>query len=152
MVNLAKLNLPSFEHRLKYEDDVTYIFDSIRKKYIMLTPEEWVRQNFINLLINHLHYPKGLMNVETGLSYFKNSKRSDITINNREQSVFMLIECKSPEIKIDKRTLTQISQYNKEICANYISVTNGLKHFIWEYSVEKKSYLQLNSFPDFIEK
>ncbi|MEQ8239637.1 MAG: type I restriction enzyme HsdR N-terminal domain-containing protein, partial [Cyclobacteriaceae bacterium] len=112
---------------------------------------EWVRQHFLNLLINHLHYPKGLMNVESGLTYFKKTKRSDITINQRNQSVFMLIECKSPQVKIDKKTLNQISQYNKKIAAKFICVTNGIKHFIWEYDLEKQAYLQQNSFPKYPE-
>jgi len=151
MKDQPKLNLPTFDLNLTTDSESTYIFDPIRKKNILLTPEEWVRQHFINLLIKYLHYPKGLMNVESGLTYFKKTKRSDITINHRNKSVFMLIECKAPQIKIDKKTLNQISQYNKEISAQFICVTNGMKHFIWEYDTEKQQYSQLDSFPKYPE-
>ncbi|MEQ8583404.1 MAG: type I restriction enzyme HsdR N-terminal domain-containing protein [Marinoscillum sp.] len=146
---MQKLNLPSSDFKLKSEEGNQFIFDIVRKKYLVLTPEEWVRQHFIHLMVNHLAYPKSLIKVETGLAYFKSAKRSDIVLCDREGGNFLLVECKAADVKIDRKTLNQISVYNKELKARYVAITNGLLHFIWEYSSDLNQYTQLKEFPKF---
>lgn len=144
---MEKLNLPDFEIRLKEEEGNKYIFDIVRKKYLVLTPEEWVRQNFLHLLISNLGYPKTLIKMEFPIKYFKSGKRSDILIMKRDLSPFMLIECKAPSVRLSKDTLTQAAVYNKIIKADFLAVTNGLKHHIW--SLEGEEYLPIAQFPSY---
>ena len=90
---MVQLNLPAFDHQLKQADGKRWIFDILRRKYLVLTPEEWVRQHFVHYIINELQYPKALIKVEGGLSYNKLSKRSDIVVFNRDGKPWMVIEC-----------------------------------------------------------
>ncbi len=139
------LNLPEIIPNIKIEDGQTFIQDSIRKKYLVLTPEEWVRQHFIGLLCDHLRYPAGLIQVERQLEYFKSKKRSDILVLDQKGVPFLLVECKAYDVKINQGTLNQIATYNKTIKAPFIGVTNGMKHFAWELKDDK--YVQLDQFP-----
>lgn len=140
---MKTLKLPEFDVKLK---DNT-IFCLIRKKWIVLTPEEWVRQHFLNLLVSHLGYPKGLFKLEYTMTYFKNQKRSDIVFLDNSGEVFLLIECKSPEVKLDQKVLNQVAEYNKVLDAKYVAITNGLSHFIWERREE--GLLQKKEFPHY---
>lgn len=126
---MYKLNLPAVDLSLKKEEGKVWIFDMIRKKYIVLTPEEWVRQNFVHFLIYHLKYPKSLFRIEGALSYNKMQKRSDILIRDREGKPWMLIECKSPAIKLTQKAFNQVAVYNMTIGAQYLAVTNGMVHY-----------------------
>jgi hypothetical protein len=126
---MYKLNLPDFPYAVKKDDGKVWIFDTIRKKYLVLTPEEWVRQHFVNYLITTLQYPKSLIRVEGGLSYNQLSKRSDIVVFDREAQPWMVVECKSPQLPITESVLRQASVYNATLKGKYIVVTNGLKHF-----------------------
>lgn len=146
---MQKLNLPTCDLKLKNEEGNHFVLDIIRKKYVVLTPEEWVRQHFIHLMVNHLNYPKALLRVESGLSYFKSAKRSDITLMDKEGKLFLMVECKAPEVKINQQALNQVSVYNKELNAQYVAITNGIKHFIWEYHANKGKYTQLQQFPNY---
>jgi len=147
---MQKLNLPPSDFKLKSEEGNQFIFDIVRKKYLVLTPEEWVRQHFIHLMVNHLAYPKSLIKVETGLAYFKSAKRSDIMLCDREGGNFLLVECKAADVKIDRKALNQVSVYNKELKARYVALTNGMVHFIWEYRSDENKYYQLKEFPKFV--
>ncbi|MEQ9405772.1 MAG: type I restriction enzyme HsdR N-terminal domain-containing protein [Cyclobacteriaceae bacterium] len=124
---MSLLNLPEFEPRIREGE----IFCLIRKKWVALLPEEWVRQHFLNLLTQHLNYPKGMIQLEHSMQYFKNQKRSDITILDKEGRVFMLVECKSYKVKLTQKTVNQVSEYSKVLDAAYIAISNGLRHFIW---------------------
>lgn len=126
---MHKLNLPEFKHSLEKSDGKVYIFDVIRKKYVVLTPEEWVRQHFVHYLISELKYPKALLKVEGGLKYNTLSKRSDILVFDREGKPWMIIECKSPEMKITNQIFHQASVYNATHKAKFMTITNGLNHF-----------------------
>jgi len=126
------LNLPVANLKLAKEQDEIYVYDIIRKKNILLTPEEWVRQHFVHYLIHSCKFPKTLFKVETGLTYNTLNKRSDIKVYNRQGSVFMLVECKAFSIPISGYTLKQISAYNKTIEAEWIVVTNGFDHFAFQ--------------------
>ncbi|WP_462248067.1 type I restriction enzyme HsdR N-terminal domain-containing protein [Ekhidna sp.] len=140
---MQTLKLPEFEANIKGNT----IFCLIRRKWIILTPEEWVRQHFLNLLITHLGYPKGMMRLEQTLSYFRNQKRSDITILDKDGNTYLLVECKSPDVKLDQKVVNQVSEYNKVLNSKYLAITNGLSHFIWERGVD--GFIQKNEFPSY---
>jgi predicted type IV restriction endonuclease len=123
------LNLPAINSNIRKEEGKTWIFDIIRKKYIVLTPEEWVRQHFIHHLIHDLKYPRSLFKVESGLLFNSLQKRSDIVIHDRNGKAWMLVECKSPAIKLTQKAFNQIAVYNMTIGAKYLAVTNGMVHY-----------------------
>src|SRR4051812_45902757 len=114
---LQQLNLPPSILQYKKINEKNAVFDIIRKKYVILTPEEWVRQNFIHYLINHLKYPKGLFKLESGLKINEMAGRSDIVVYDRNGELFMLIECKAPEISITNKVFEQASRYNLKLKA-----------------------------------
>ncbi len=123
------LNLPAYNPSMKKEGGKVLIFDGIRKKYMVLTPEEWVRQHFINYLVTELRYPKSLFRIEGSLTYNRLQKRSDILVFDRSGKPWMLIECKSPTIKLNQKAFNQVAVYNMTLGAKYLAVTNGMAHF-----------------------
>ena len=143
---MVKLNLPACEYKVKEADGKVWIFDGIRKKFVVLTPEEWVRQHFIQYLINQLGYPKSLIKVETGLMYNRLTKRSDIVIFNREGKPWMLVECKAPDVALDENATRQLSVYNKTLNARYAVLTNGMKHFCFDMADDGQSLKELPTF------
>jgi len=143
------LNLPSIDAALKKEQGKVWIFDTIRKKFVVLTPEEWVRQHFIQHLIQNHHYPKSLFRIESSLTYNKVQKRSDILVHNRDGKPWMLIECKSSSIKLTQRAFNQIAVYNMTIGAEFLSVTNGMIHYCWRAPKDGEKAVFLDQFPDF---
>ncbi len=147
-----KLNLPQFDVKIKKEEGKVLIFDGIRKNFFLLTPEEWVRQHFLRLLIDHYKYPRALIKVETGLRYNKLLKRSDIIIYDREGKPFLLVECKSADQKINQSSFDQASVYNMTIKARYIAITNGLKTFCCKISQETKKYEFIPDLPQMSEQ
>ena len=144
-MNYPILNLPSAELQIDKREDGSYVFDAIRKKYLLLTPEEWVRQHFIHLLISHLNYPSGLFQLERQHTYQVKLKRTDILILGKNGHPFLLVECKAHSEKLSEQTLNQIAVYNKTLQAHFIAITNGIKHFIWK--LENQKYIQLEEFP-----
>lgn len=144
---MLKLNLPEFEVNLKKSEGKIWIFDGIRKKYLVLTPEEWVRQHLINYFIQHLKYPKSLISVERGLTYNQLQKRSDITVFDRSGNAWMIVECKSPEVELGQKSVMQVAAYNTDTKAKYVSVSNGLKHICYETKAEVKDVVLLKDFP-----
>lgn len=145
---MFKLNLPDFNLTVRKEEGKVWIFDIIRKKYIVLTPEEWVRQHFIHYLINELNYPKSLFRIEGSLTYNKLQKRSDIVIHDREGKPWMLVECKAPNIKLTQKAFNQVAVYNMTIGARYVAVTNGMVQYCFQPS-EREVANHLTSFPEF---
>lgn len=139
---MIKLNLPSVAFTVKKADGKVWIFDVIRKKFVVLTPEEWVRQHFVQYLISDLHYPKSLIKIEGGLFYNTRQKRSDIVVFDRDGNPWMVVECKSPDVKITSQTVLQASVYNATLQAPYMTLTNGLVHFCAEVNwMEGTSHL-----------
>jgi len=139
---MKKLNLPEFPAKVKQVDGKVMIFDIIRKKYIQLTPEEWVRQNFIYYLVNFLDYPKSLIKVESGLRYNRLLKRSDILVFNRDVEPLLLVECKSSDLKITQDVVDQAAVYNRSLNARYLLVTNGIQHLCWQISDDGNRLLE----------
>jgi len=127
--NLKQLNLPEYSFRISGKEGAKMILDPVRKKYVKLTPEEWVRQNFIQYLINAGGYPPGLMGVEVLFNLNRLKRRVDILIHNRAGVPVMIVECKAPEIKIDDKVFDQIVCYNLGLQVPYIVVTNGIDHY-----------------------
>ena len=125
---MDKLNLPDFEIRTSVVNGKDAIFDIIRKKFVHLTPEEWVRQHFVHYLIDHLGYPRSLIKIESGLHYNRLAKRADIIIYNSEGRAVMVVECKSPSVRITQDSFHQAAIYNQELQAEFIVVTNGIEH------------------------
>ncbi len=143
---MIKLNLPAFDYKLKKADGKVWIFDGIRKKYVVLTPEEWVRQHFVHYLTIMLSYPKALVKIEGGLHYNQLAKRSDIVVFNRSGKPWMIVECKAPEIELTERAAQQVSVYNSAHNAEYIVLTNGIRHLCFDVSSGIKS---LGTLPDY---
>ena len=138
---MRKLNLPLFDFKIKKEKEKNAIFDEIRKKWIILTPEEWVRQNFIKYILSK-NYPKSLINCEK-VFYINNiQKRYDIVVYNSSGGTDILVECKSPKIKICNEHFDQVMRYNLELQSKNIIITNGLDHFYFYYETNNKKYLQ----------
>lgn len=144
---MVDLNLPPFDYKLKKADGKLWIFDVIRKKYIVLLPEEWVRQHFIHYLIDSGRYPKSLIKIEGGLRYNELRKRSDILVYDRAGKPWMIVECKAPEIKVTEETVFQASVYNATIQAKYVAVTNGLTHLYASVNWETKTTKRVGDLP-----
>lgn len=146
---MDKLNLPSYDHKIKQEGGKVFIFDEIRKKYIVLTPEEWVRQHFIQYMITKLGYPRGLIKVEGGVKYNGLNKRSDLVAFDRDSEPLLLVECKAPEVYLNQSTFEQAAMYNRTIGARFVVLTNGIEHSCFTYNPETKSIEFLDHLPSF---
>jgi hypothetical protein len=145
---MQSLNFPTFNFRITTINSENYIYDIIRKKNILLTPEEWVRQHIIHYFINDLNYPKGLIKVEFGVVYNKKMKRSDVLIYNKEGKPHILVECKASSVKINQSTLEQVAMYNKILKAPIIILTNGLKHYTFKLD-NKGTIVNLSKIPKY---
>jgi hypothetical protein len=145
---MQKLNFPTFTFRFKNSENKVAIFDEIRKKFVILTPEEWVRQHVVHFLILEKKYPKSLINVEKVLKINGLSKRYDGVVFNPDGSIFLLVECKAPEVKISQNTFDQLARYNLTLKANYLMVTNGQNHYFCQMDFEKQHYVFLNELPN----
>ncbi len=148
---MVSLNLPPFEYKLRKAEGKLWIFDIIRKKYIVLVPEEWVRQHFVNYLLTN-GYPRSLIRIEGGLLYNQRLKRSDIVVYDRDGSPWMIVECKAPEIRLSEKSVFQASVYNATLRARYLAVSNGLTHLYAEVDWEKGTAAQLPDLPAFEQK
>jgi hypothetical protein len=146
---MIPLNLPPFDYKLKKAEGKLWIFDVIRKKYIVLIPEEWVRQHFVHYLIYHQQYPKALIRVEGGLNYNQLQKRSDIVVYDRAGLPWMIIECKSPDVPVTDKTVFQASTYNATLKAKYLIVTNGLRHLVARIDWQNGTTEWLDELPDY---
>ncbi len=146
-----KLNLPQYNLTYKETEKIISVFDIIRKKYIIMTPEEHVRQQFLHYLIEEKKYPKGLLGIEKQLKIYKLTKRTDIVLYDNEGNISVIVECKSPKIKISQNTFDQIARYNMNFKAKYLIVTNGLNHYCCKPNYENNSYKFLKDIPNFEE-
>ncbi len=142
---MVSLNLPQIEYNIRKNTGKAEIFDVIRRKYVSLTPEEWVRQHMIHFLLIERNYPKGLMKVESGLDYHKRQKRSDILVYDREARPLMVVECKTFQRPLTQAAMTQAAVYNKILSARYLVITNGMKHYCAE--VQENAISQLTDIP-----
>jgi hypothetical protein len=146
---MNELIFPPFEYRVKDVNGKKSIFDIIRKKYIVLTPEEVVRQHLVNYLINIKKYPRSLISVEDGMKVNRMIKRSDVVVYGKTGEVFLAAECKSAKIKLTQKSMDQLSVYNQHYKANYLALTNGLAFFVCKIDYETKKATFIDNFPDF---
>ena len=137
---MLQLDFPNYTFKIKNSGNGDYIFDEIRKKYIKLTKEEWVRQNCVKFLINEKNFPSILINIEKTIKINKINKRYDIVVYKPDGRIKLLVECKSPEIKINQKTFDQIAVYNMNLKSEQLMVTNGFEHYYCEINYEKGHY------------
>jgi hypothetical protein len=149
---MQKLQFPSYSFRFKNSENKVAIFDEIRKKFIILTPEEWVRQHVVLFLLEEKKYPKSHLNVEKLIKVNALSKRYDVVVFQPNGDLFLLVECKAPEVKITQETFDQIARYNLTLKAQFLMVTNGLNHYFCQMDFENEKYIFLKDLPDFISK
>jgi hypothetical protein len=149
MDQLQALNLPPYPFKISDKDGVLSIFDESRKKHIIITPEEWVRQHFVQYLINQKKYPKSLIKLEGGLRLNNMAKRSDILVFNNTGQKILMVECKAPSVNIDQKVFDQVARYNMTHKVELLAVTNGLQHYYCRIDFEKGNYKFIEELPDY---
>ncbi|WP_406683589.1 type I restriction enzyme HsdR N-terminal domain-containing protein [Seonamhaeicola sp. MEBiC1930] len=148
---MQKLNFPTYSFRFKSNENKISIFDCIRKKFVILQPEEWVRQHCIQYLINEKKHPISLISIEKELTVNNLKKRYDIVVFNPDGSIHLIVECKAPSIEIKQDTFDQIARYNLVLNASYLMVTNGLNHYYCQIDFENERYNFLKDIPDYLK-
>jgi len=141
--------LPNAVLKTKLVEGTTQVFDAVRKKYLVLTPEEWVRQHFIHYLNSEKKYPIGLMGVEQIVKYNNQSTRADIVLYTTEGMPNMIVECKAPKVKITQDSFNQIAKYNFKLRVDFLVVTNGIQHFCCAMDYENNKITFLEEIPHF---
>lgn len=149
-VNMQQLNLPLSDARIREgETGKREIYDEIRKKYVRLTPEEWVRQHFLYYMINHLGYPASLIVVEAAILCNGMKKRFDILAYLSNGNPNLVVECKAPSVEITQAVFDQVAMYNMTLSVEYLVVTNGLTHYACKINHEVKTYAFLQDMPTY---
>jgi len=143
------LNLPTYKFKIKSNENKYFIFDIVRKKYVSLTPEEWVRQHIIHYLIEEKKYPISLMAIEKKITINNLTKRTDILVFNTNGLPHIIVECKASSVPINQNAFDQIARYNLKLNANYLIVTNGLIHYYCEMDFENEKYIFLDTIPNY---
>ncbi|MCP9201118.1 type I restriction enzyme HsdR N-terminal domain-containing protein [Gramella sp. GC03-9] len=146
---MQKLNFPSYSFRFKNSQNKIAVFDDLRKKFIILTPEEWVRQHCVKFLKEEKKYPYSLINVEKQLKLAGLTKRYDIVVFEPDGKIKIVVECKAPSVKITQDTFDQIARYNMSLQAEFLMVTNGLQHFFCKLDYENETYIFLKELPQY---
>lgn len=146
---MQKLNFPEFSFRFKNSENKTLIYDEIRKKFVVLQPEEWVRQHGVQYLIQDKQFPKSWINVEKELKVNGLRKRYDIVVYNPNGSIFLIVECKAANVKINQNTFDQIARYNLALNATYLMVTNGINHYYCKMDFQMQRYVFLKDIPNY---
>lgn len=146
---MQSLNFPEYAFRIKNSQNSVLIFDEVRKKFVKLTPEEWVRQHTVKFLTKDKKYPLSHINVEKQILYNGLQKRYDVVVFNPNGSIHLLVECKAPHINISQTTFDQIAQYNFKMNATFLMVTNGLDHYVCQMLFKEEKYKFLKEIPEF---
>jgi len=146
---MPQLNLPNAVLKTKLVGGTTQVFDAVRKKYLILTHEEWVRQHFIHYLNSEKKYPFGLMGIEQMVKYNDQSTRADIVLYTNEGKPSMIVECKAPKVKITQDSFNQIAKYNFKLKVDFLVVTNGMQHFCCAMDYENNKITFLDEIPQF---
>ena len=148
---MQELNFPKYDFKIIQKDNADWIFDEVRAKFVKLNPEEWVRQNLIKYLSSEFSYPISLMSVEKGHKLNTKQQRSDLVLYNNKANARMLIECKAPYVAISQDTFNQAARYNLKYKAEYILVSNGLKHYCCKLDIENNKFDFLKEIPNYKE-
>ena len=143
------LNLPPYAIRVREKDGRRQIFDFLRRKYVALTPEEWVRQHFVHFLVEHKGYPKGLLQNEMELRVGEKRLRCDTVVYDRQMRPLMIVEYKAPDVELTERVVEQVMAYNSLLQVDYVAISNGRQHFCWRLDYEKREYSQVANIPDY---
>ena len=146
---LQELNFPKFSFRFKNSENKISIFDVIRKRFVILQPEEWVRQHCIHYLIDYKGYPKSLINIEKELIINSLRKRYDIVVFNSDGSIHLMVECKAPSININQNVFDQIALYNLSLNATYLMISNGINHYYCQMDFKNEKYHFLKDIPEY---
>ncbi|NAS30827.1 restriction endonuclease subunit R [Flavobacteriaceae bacterium R38] len=147
---MQQLNFPKYQFRFKNSENKLWIFDIIRKKFVVLQPEEWVRQHVVHFLIEEKKIPKSLINVEKKITVNGLTKRFDIVVFHSSGKINMVIECKSPSVSLDQKTFDQIARYNSVLNSDFLMVTNGLQHIYCKMDYRLEKYIFLKDIPSYI--
>ena len=150
-MNLTALNLPRAPLQLSRKNEVISVFCVVRKKNLVLTPEEWVRQHIIHYLIHQLATPVGLISSEAGIKVNALDRRCDIMVYGNDKKIKVLVECKAPEIPINEKVLHQIAQYNSKIQADYLWLSNGIHHKFYLINKSENKLVELEGLPTYSE-
>jgi hypothetical protein len=129
---MLAIHFPKPAFRLKREDNKEFIFDGLRKKWLLLTPEEWVRQNFVQYLVQVKNYPAALIAMEKSIQLGELTKRFDILVYDNDHKPWMMIECKAPAIKLDEAVLQQLLRYHISVPTGFLIISNGEATYGWE--------------------
>lgn len=148
---IFKMNLPKFTPRFSTDGNTVKIFDNLRRKYVKFTPEENVRQHFVNWLINDLHYPAGLMNNEISIKLNNTTRRCDTIVFDKIGNPFVIIEYKAPSVEINQNVFDQIVRYNMVLKAKYLIVSNGIQHYCCVIDYNNNSYQFVPQIPHYNE-
>ncbi len=148
---MLELNLPSFDINVKKIDGKFSILDPLRRRFVALTPEEWVRQHFVNFLLKEKGYPAALIANEIQIDLNKLKKRCDSVVYNRDLSPLMIIEYKAPDVEITQQVFDQIVRYNIVLKVKYLIVSNGLNHYCCIMDYEKQSFNYLSDIPNYTD-
>lgn len=146
---LQPLNLPPYPFKISDNNGQLTLFDEIRKKHLIITPEEWVRQHFVQYLINQKKYPKTLIKLEGGLQLHGMAKRTDIVVFNTMGEKILMVECKAPSVMIDQKVFDQIARYNMTHKVPLLAVSNGLQHYYCNIDFENSTYKFIEELPDY---
>ncbi len=149
---MQQLNFPGYTFRFKNRENKPLIFDEVRKKFVLLTPEEWVRQHCVRFLNIELNYPLSHINVEKQITVHKTTKRYDIVVFNTDGSIHLVVECKAPQVEISQEVFDQVARYNFVLRANYLMVSNGLSHYFCTLDYEQEQYHFLKALPGYDSK
>ena len=149
---MQPLNLPSFSPKIRKKGQTTEIFDPLRRKYVALTPEEWVRQHFVYYLVSEKKYPASLIANEAGIKLNSLTRRCDTVVYNKELQPVMIVEYKEPRVAITREVFDQVVRYNSVLKVRFIVVSNGLKHFCCQMDYEQMSYKYLTEIPVWDDK
>lgn len=148
-MHFEKLNFPEYHFRFGEKDSKKLIFDEIRKRFVALTPEEWVRQNILKYLVSEKHFPATLISVEEEMKLFKRKKRTDIVVYNKQGLPLLIVECKAPNVVINQSVFDQVVRYNMALQVKYLVLTNGINHYTCSVDYNLKSYIFLKEIPDY---
>jgi type I site-specific restriction endonuclease len=145
------LNLPSYEAKIRKKDDMPEIFDPLRRKYVALTPEEWVRQHFVHYLVKEKGYPASRIANETAIRLNSLSRRCDTVVYNKQLEPLMILEYKEPRVTITQQVFDQVARYNSVLRVPYIVVSNGISHFCYRIDYATQEYQFLTDIPMYRE-
>jgi hypothetical protein len=146
---METLNLPAYEFRTTEQEGKRHIYDSARQTYVRLTPEEWVRQHFVQYLIQELGVPAGLVATEARFRYQGQPWRADVVVHDRSGAPLLLVECKAPSVPIRQDAFDQGARYNLVLDAPYLVVTNGQEHYACRVDVDSGEYAFLDDLPSY---